>query len=291
MTEYAPSRIYVIGVYLKRIMRWRRTSWPYLSVDAFAKLADVSIYPPKYGKRAPSREEILGAEVIFCPSDRLEEFLRNFKDVIYPKVIISGNSDFEFHKIPENVPQSVNMMLLQNSFISDNKRIFTMPIGVENFRFGVNGHPNLFRFSKIPSTARDRVLFGPFSATHPVREEIKKEFAHIPDNWKFLNARIKPRHYRKLIKRNFEFVVSVRGNGVDTHRLWESIYRGRKAIIQRDSWSESLKFLEPYTHQVSEWSLSEVAKANLAKLEDFKPTDIPQMWMPYWEELVESFRS
>ena len=291
MTEYAPSRIYVIGVYLKRILRLRRISWPYLSVDAFAKLADVSVYPPKYGEKAPSRKRILEAEVIFCPSDRLEEFLRNYQGVICPKVIISGNSDFEFHKIPENVPDSVNLMLLQNSFISDNKRIFTMPIGVENFRLGVNGHPNLFRYSKIPTTARGRVLFGPFSPTHPVREEIKKELEHIPDNWKFLNKRIKPRQYRKLIKRNFEFIVSVRGNGVDTHRLWETIYRGRKAIIERDAWSESLKFLGPHVYQVAEWSLTEVAQTNLAKIQDFKPTDIPQMWMPYWAELVESFRN
>jgi hypothetical protein len=291
MTVYAPSRIYVIGVYLKRIVRWRRISWPYLSVDAFAKLADVEMYRSKYKGRAPSFKEIVAAKVVFCPSDRLEEFLSTYKGLIHPKVIISGNTDFEFHKIPENVPRSVKLMLLQNSFISDDKWIHTMPIGVENFRYGVNGHPRLFRYTHIPKNARGKILFGPFGATHSIREQVKLEFRNIPDKWIFLNSRIKPIKYRKLIEENFEFIVSVRGNGVDTHRLWETLYRGRKPIVQKDSWLSSLKFLDSYVYPINDWTVSEVSKVQEVEIIDFDPSDIPQLWMPYWRRLVEEFKS
>jgi hypothetical protein len=34
--------------------------------------------------------------------------------------------------------------------------------------------------------------------------------------------------------RNHTFVVCPRGNGVDTHRLWETLYMGSIPIVQRD---------------------------------------------------------
>lgn len=289
MTSYRPSRIYVIGVYLKRLVRWRRLSWPYLTVDAFARLAEVYISPPRFFVKPPTDHEIRNAKVIFCPSDKLEEFLSTHKNSINPNVIISGNSDYEFHVTPENIPNSVQMLLLQNSFISDNKRIFTMPIGVENFRFGVNGNPRLFKYSHTPKSARGRVLFGPFGATHPIRALVKLEFRSIPSNWLYLHSRIKPRKYRKLIKYNFEYVVSLRGNGVDTHRLWETLYRGRKAIVKNDSWLMSLPFIHPYVRTVDEWCIQEVKDSLTSGAQDFNPRDIPQLWMPYWEKMIKSF--
>lgn len=290
MTIYRPSRTYVMGVYAKRIVRWRRLSWPFLTVDAFARLADVSIYPPKFFGKQPTFEAISKAQVIFCPSDRLENFLLTFKGKISPKVIISGNSDFEFHRIPECVPASVNLLLLQNSFISDNKSIFTMPIGVENFRFGVNGNPKLFSYSPIPQNARGRLLLGPFSPTHPIREKIKKDLVQLPDNWLFLDERIKPREYRDMIETGFEYVASVRGNGVDTHRLWETLYRGRKAIVQKDNWIDSLVFLHPYIKRIGTWSKTEMSVTLETPSGDFNPRDIPELWMPYWKDLINHFK-
>ncbi len=41
---------------------------------------------------------------------------------------------------------------------------------------------------------------------------------------------------RKYLRelRNHEFVLCPRGNGVDTHRLWETLYMGSIPIVQRD---------------------------------------------------------
>lgn len=291
MTVDAPSRTYVLGVYLKRFLRWRRCSWPYLSVDAFSNLADVSLYPPKYRQKNPTQEKIEAASVIFCPSDRLDDFLDEYKGKIHPTVIISGNSDREFHNLPTNIPSSVRLLLLQNSFISDNKMIRTLPIGVENFRFGVNGHPRLFPNSLIPPTARGRILFGPFGSTHPLREEVTATFEAIAGNWVFKKGRIPPRSYRKLVAEEFEYIACVRGNGVDTHRLWETLYRGRKPIVQADRWLASLEFLQPHTQIVAKWSLKEISHCQDFIVEDFNPQDIPEIWMPYWANLISEFRN
>jgi hypothetical protein len=286
MTPYSPSRAYVLGVYLKRILRWRRNSWPYLSVDAFSILADVVVYPPKYRQRAPTRKQIEAAEVIFCPSDRLEEFLKEYGNAINPKVIISGNSDYEFWEIPKNLPKSLKLLLLQNSFVSNNETIMTIPIGVENFRFGVNGNPKLFQFSEIPNRARGRILFGPFGETHPIRKSVTSTFMGVSEKWIFLKERISPQRYSQLVAEDFEFVACVRGNGVDTHRLWETIYRGRKAIVRQDAWLDSLNFLKPFIHVIGEWGIEELSKCEKTTTPDFNPKEVEELWMPYWSKLI-----
>ena len=291
MAAYSPSRAYVLGVYLKRILRWRRDSAPYISIDAIANLADVSVFPPKFRQKPPTRVQIEKAEVIFCPSDRLIEFLDAYAGLINPKVIISGNSDYEFRAIPVNLPRSVKLLLLQNSYISDNKIIQTLPIGVENFRFGVNGNPRLFPFSRIPVAARGRILIGPFGETHPLRKLVKATFKNFSGNCVFLEGRIPPRKYRKLISEGFEYIACVQGNGVDTHRLWETLYRGRKPILKKDEWLDSLHFLKPYIHTVSDWSVQELSRSETFKVEDFNPSQIPEIWMPYWRELISKSRN
>jgi hypothetical protein len=286
--KYIEGRLYVISVRSKQLLRHGKTSWPYLSPDAFASLADVQIFKPKFSKKNLSNEDILRAKVIFCPSDHLSIFLAEYRGLISPKVIISGNSDFEFHDIPRNIPESVRILLLQNSFISDNKRIFTLPIGVENFRLGVNGHPKLFQFSPITLKARGRLLIGPFSSTHSVRKEIKERFSRHLGNWLVLETPIKPRKYGELIKKEFEYVLCARGNGVDTHRLWEALYRGRKAIIANDDWSKSLLFLQPFVSLVNDWEISTLKNVMVNNKSDFDPKDIPELWMPYWKQFVQS---
>ena len=72
--------------------------------------------------------------------------------------------------------------------------------------------------------------------------------------------------------RSSNFVLCPQGNGVDTHRLWETLYMGGVPIIKRnpmltnlvdglpiiqvDSWKQinSVKFLEEQWHQVQELS-------------------------------------
>lgn len=290
MTTDSPSRLYVIGVYFKRIIRWRRDSSPYISIDAIAKFADVNLYPPKFRQRQPSFKAIQKASVIFCPSNKLDEFLSKYSGLISPKVIISGNSDHEFKSIPENLPDSLNLLLLQNSLISDNKLIWTLPIGVENFRFGVNGNPRLFPFTGIPQKARGRIIFGPFGNTHPIRQIVTEKFRNQSGYCEFLEGRIPPRRYRKIIAENFEYVACVRGNGVDTHRLWETLYRGRKPIAISDKWLESLIFLKPYVYTLSAWEVESVKNIDKLRIKDFNPVDIEELWISYWKKMIEKAR-
>ena len=286
-----PSRITVLFIYIKRILRWRRNSYPLLSVDAFVDLSDYVAFPPIYRRRL-RQKKMNKAKIIFCPSEKLQDFLDENFDQINAKVIIAGNSDYEFHNPIRNVPSSVNLLLLQNSLISENEKIFTLPIGVENLRWGVNGHPKLMEFNS-KNNAKRGILIGPFSNTHMVRVELlaklKAPDASLNESNEIVISRIKPRKYKKIML-SFKFVACVRGNGIDTHRLWETLYRGRIPLVESSKWLDSLKYLELPIIEVKNWSVDELNRiAETQEARFFDPSDIEVLWMPYWEKFIKSY--
>jgi hypothetical protein len=283
-----PSRAYVLGVYAKRFLRWQRTSYPFLTIDAFATLADYRFNPVRWRLSERNVINIVNAEVIFCKSEELEILFRSHPD-IQAKVIICGNSDFEFHKIPSGIPKSVRALFLQNSFISDNRSTFTLPIGLENFRWGVNGNPKLFD-STSKKSVKDEILFGPFGKTHSIRQEVIKELMGRGGPWSVLPPeRISPVKYSTIVKK-YRYVAAVRGNGIDTHRLWESLYRGIIPIVQDDDWSQSLKYLNLPIRFVKNWN-TELLRIEIANSppQSFNSSDYECLWMPYWEKKISSF--
>ena len=288
MSVSKPSRIKVLHIYLKRLLRWRRNSSPYISGDAFSDLADFVFNPPRW-RNFNNGNSLSGARIIFCRSDQLERMFVQYRDQINAKVIIAGNSDYEFHQVPKNIPSSIRAIFLQNSFISDNQFIFSIPIGLENFRLGVNGNPKLIKAGKVKKTNYGRILFGPLSATHPVREFITQHFNKLDSKWDLLTERLNPRTYDQIAN-SYSFIAAVRGNGVDTHRLWESLYRGLIPIVVKDSWWKSLEHIFPQVKTISEWSYSEIERVILDKnIIDISEVSCDALWMPYWENKINDF--
>jgi hypothetical protein len=77
---------------------------------------------------------------------------------------------------------------------------------------------------------------------------------------------------------------------VDTHRLWESLYRGLVPIVVDDSWWKSLSKLYPQVVSISKWRSDEVKNVLLSQRPtDFDPKTIDALWMPYWEKKISDF--
>jgi hypothetical protein len=288
MPEARPSRFYVLGVYAKRILLWRRNSSPFLSGDLFADMADYVYKPPRF--RAFKRQQIplRTAKVIFCRSENLQELFTSSFEEINASVVICGNSDFEFRILPEMIPPSVKALFLQNSFISDNKFIFTLPIGIENLRWGVNGNPCLFE--RQIANPDNKILFGPFGNTHPVRTQVIENFRGSKLLWDCLpSGRISPRDYAKIARR-YKLIAAVRGNGIDTHRHWESLYRGVIPVTLRDKWSESLEAIGIPFLLIDSWGEASVSKLfSTPNMRIINPLEIDVIWEPYWRRLIQSF--
>jgi len=283
--EQKPSRLSVAYVYAKRISRWRRNSEPFLSGDLFADKSDISVFPPKYRGQQPSIRDIKEALVIFCPSNRLQEFLDLHRNNINAKVIIAGNSDFDFHELPSGIPKSVRQLFLQNSFISDSDLVTTLPIGIENLRWGVNGHPRLMKKDKNWSLRNNMLLMGPFGLTHSERYNLPYLFSNDP-NIKLVENRISPKLYSQLTN-DYRYVAAVRGNGVDTHRFWESLYRGAMPVVKITKWSQSLRSFDLPFVEIRDWVPDDIYSIFSDTVSrDFNPSEIDSLWWPFWKNQI-----
>jgi len=287
--ESRPSRLKVAKIYLQRALNSVGNSSPYLSGDLFADNCDIAIGSDGLRRRPISGRSIKSANVIYCRSDLLESFFEeNFK-LITAKVVIAGNSDREFHTYPDKIPPSVRHLFLQNSFISNSARTTAIPIGIENKRWAVNGVKS-FMSSTIPWDERSNaIMVGPFGLTHPIRVGIEETFSKLSLNEiAFYPNRLEPINYAKIAG-GYKFVAAVRGNGVDTHRHWESIYRGSKIVVQRDNWSINFEDLNLPIIYVDGWSVDSVLES-LKNDSFFKdPKELPTLWWPYWNEKIRKF--
>ena len=90
--------------------------------------------------------------------------------------------------------------------------------------------------------------------------------------------------------RETRYVAAVRGNGVDTHRHWETLYRGGIPIIVEDAWSAGIDTLNLPFLKVDAWSTDQL-QGFIRKGWDlgFSPEKIPALWWPYWKKLIGSY--
>ena len=285
--EVRPSRSKVLGVYSKRILLRNFNSKPYLSGDLFADNADYVHNPTSYRYNRSWYRSLKDAQVIFCPSADLQDFFLEFEKSINAKVVLSGNDDFDFVSIPTNIPRSVKHLILQNSFVSDGKIISTLPIGIENIRYGVNGFPSHMKpcngYSK-----KNKVLVGPFGLTHNDRLEAFNNFKFENEDVDLITERLSPKDFSNLMQQ-YNYVAAVRGNGVDTHRLWESLYRGVVPVLKDDAWSRSLTSYNLPISYISNWDLSSMHQLLTQNPDIFESKKLPALWWPYWKQKINAF--
>jgi hypothetical protein len=263
-----------------------RISYPYLSGDLFARNADLHVTDNFFVNDLNLTRKVSEAKVIFVQSHLLQDFFQLFGDKVKAKILFAGNSDFEFRKPLQNVPQSLVGIYLQNSFISDNETIFTLPIGLENLRLGFNGLPKLFK-DQIPWAEKtDRFLLGPFGNTHESRISIiniLKNESHVLD---YYSGYISPMSLKRISNR-YKFVIALRGNGVDTHRVWESLYRGSLPAVMKDAWSDSLIKQGFDIGQLTRWSTEELIGLMQMRANSEVRINEKLFWN-YWHELIKS---
>ena len=257
----------------------RRLSTPYISSAYFKSLCDFKLDPFNKFSREQLRALDL-AHIVFCKSHQLIQVIEMYSRYLKGKTLIAGDSDFDFTELNFKFG-SISRLFLQNSFISDGKRINTLPLGVENLSLALNGLPWNLRSSSKEKWPQ--ILVGPASKTHPVREKL---FNQVASN-SFLTVTtdmLSPRAYAKFSS-NFQGVACPRGNGEDTHRLWETLYRGSCPVVKENLWSQSLLKLGIPMILVSDWSYESLAQAHSClPLYRINSKSIPALWTAFWKK-------
>ncbi len=262
-----------------------RTSAPFLSQDTFKRFADLDFD----SKRPISAKEVELARTIFCNSGNVENFLEMYGKNIRAKVLIFGNNDVDFLDFPHSIPSSVTAIYLQNSQISDGF-FRTLPIGIENIKYAQNGLPHLLGSSFLSAEKQDRFLAGPFGNTHNERVHLL-DFINQLEGDSLIDlktGRVEPKEYARLSS-SYRFILCPRGNGLDTHRFWESLYRGSLPVVIKSPWSQSIARLGIPIIEIDQWGAIPT-KSNTIRndYESFSPSQIAALWEKHWlQELLQ----
>jgi hypothetical protein len=260
-----------------------KTNYPYLSGDSFARACDVTVY--NANKVPPTI--LADAYSIFCTGEKLEQFLEEYRGLINATILVVGNSDRDFYSLNCDFPRSVKAVYLQNSHIS-NGFFRTLPIGLENLRYGRNGLPSLFNYRETVGDKLNAILVGPYSPTHPEREELLPWGGILDDRIKFISNSLSPKKLANIASK-YKYIACPRGNGTDTHRFWETLYRGSIPVVKKSLWSQSISDLGITLIQLNSWDFNEFCEEiNNFNFDVNQPRESEILWMNYWEQILNS---
>lgn len=273
------QRVAALRIYRNRILNWNRSNAPFLSGDGIASLCDVSVFPPRYRGVIPTIRKISSAHSIFCPSDKLELLISTYSEAINASVLVLGNSDRDFYE-RVTLPTSVKKVFLQNSHISD--AVYqTLPIGIENLRWGRNGFKSLVHPSFSQVKKMDSILVGPFSPTHEERNDLEQWKSYRDPRLKYCLTNQEPSQLARLSS-EFKFIACPRGNGTDTHRFWETLYRGSVPVVKESRWSNSIKSLGIPVLELQGWDYDEFLEKRVV-FNGQDPKLIEALWLDFWQ--------
>lgn len=270
--------------FFKNLYR-NQTSEPFLSGDVFASLSDLVVDSHLFLDPKLFESRVSKAQIVFCPSGLVENFVEAFPQRTPLDILLVGNGDKNFTSELQLTQRVTRFAFIQNSFISNGLNIFTLPIGLENKRLGVNG---LIKFHPDKREARTgSILVGPFSPTTQSRNQFTEEkFSEFP-NFRFIKERVELSVYSEYLH-SHDYVLCPEGNGFDTHRVWETLYAGSKPVLLSSTWSKSLVAQGFPLILTDSWDPLVIENAiQRSRHDEINPNNISQLWSPHWKNLFD----
>lgn len=191
------------------------------------------------------------SEIVFCKTDFINQAFEKIKGLNKKIILITGNSDYSItNEIVKHCPTNVEKWYAINAE-SDLPVVEGIPLGLDNsIECKVDGHGYVWDHAIIkPSILFDvcnkkvdctHYIYANFTEnTHPSRKQVAsicKSLSYITCEINQVHQDMNSKDYR-LYTHNIlkhKMVVCPRGNGVDTHRLWETLYLNRIPIIQKN---------------------------------------------------------
>lgn len=174
--------------------------------------------------------ELKHGDIIFCKTDFINQFFEKIKDIKVSLKLITHNSDYNINEhLFRKKPDCIKAWWGQNINFT-NKNLFSIPIGLENiwFRGGVQYNTIINKLTYGVFQKKTKLIY----VNHAQRNEIRKNaYIYFADK-KYSTVKHSV-NYNQYIQDIIEhqFVLCPDGNGIDTHRLWESLYLGRIPIV------------------------------------------------------------
>ena len=155
-------------------------------------------------------------------------------------IIISGHSDYTITSEIVDYYQPKIWYCINKQ--TDRPNIFALPLGITNDTYESELHPiygNIDSMIQVmhETTAYKNWIYMNFNInTYPIERNAvydllkDRSYVTIGETINTLDGRIQ---FLREIKAH-TFVLCPRGNGIDTHRLWETLYMGSIPILRKD---------------------------------------------------------
>jgi hypothetical protein len=229
----------------------------FLSGEALQSLCDVTWWNQEkrsFHTSIPSLTTYLLSEpqhadkgnILFVYTDLLDEFIKAIlPHRTKPFVLVTHNSD---HSIDESHYSLLNNQLLvhmysQNTFIR-HKKLTAIPLGIANamWKHGNQSHFKELIRQAVPFSEKKSKVYSNVNLSTNLSHRSK--VMDIVNQLSFVDSvpSNKPHMEYLLELTTYKWVASPKGNGVDCHRLWETLYA--KSIPLVDDTENTREFLE-----------------------------------------------
>ncbi|CAN5216204.1 hypothetical protein BH20ACT16_BH20ACT16_03170 [soil metagenome] len=189
--------------------------------------------------------------------------LDDFKQHVWPHldgtghVLMTHNSDLEVGDADRPLLDDPRLAawFAQNALI-DHPKLVPLPIGIANAMWK-HGNLDVLHRAIVRGQHSERselvfLHFNPatYAGRQPIWDALRKNFPHIPAT---PAASKGYKHYLADLARH-RFCVAPRGNGVDTHRVWECLYLGVTPIVERSTHTEHWERLGLDILVIDDWA-------------------------------------
>ncbi len=264
-----------------------RSPWPpFVSGDGFRAHCD-HVFDEEDQSLDP--RIIKPYEVLFVKTDYLSAFFSKIHPNISCKyILVTHNSDY-------SAPGAFASFLEEEKLVAwfgqniDNahSKLHPIPIGIANRMWG-HGRGSVIQEVQSLAIPKNGMLYVNIAiGTYPKeRELVYNLLANAPFSY---CATVKPFEVYLQELASCKFVATPRGNGLDTHRLWESLYLGSYPIVKTST-------LDPlYTELpviiIQEWDqITEEFLEQKYKELNTKNFNIEKINMSYWIKLIDNHK-
>ncbi len=267
----------------------RGSSFPFISGDTFRACADYTFDElTKYV--IPGN--VQWGEIIFVKTDYIGEFFEQIHpSIVNPYVLITHNSDY-------GIP-GVNLRYLDDDKLlawfgqnveSNHPKLHPIPIGIAN-RCWAHGNIEIFKqvVKLSPKLGKSVLLYMNFQigTRFDERSYVYHLFCYEPF---CLVSGLKPlpQYLQELTQS--KFVLSPRGNGLDTHRTWEALICGSIPIVKTSTLDPMYEGLPVFI--IDDWCLitEDLLNSQYQKMQT-KSYSLERVYADYWISKIQSYKS
>lgn len=274
---------------LMAIKNDRGSSYPFISGDTFRSICDYICDETQWDKtsRAPA------GSIIFVKGDMVSKFINeNVPKLKRPVILVIHNSDETMpggHLLSVLSNPNIGHVFAQN-LIGRYEKCTAIPIGLAN-RCWSHGNTDIFKQALYgPAEHRNKFLYLNIQiATYAgERSLVVNLFKDQP----FCTYSPQPKSLQSYLSDllQHEMVLCPRGNGPDTHRLWETLLMGAVPVVRRIGMEDLYDGLPVLV--VDSWqSVNEAfLQENLQNIRSQK-YDISRFFADYWLRRIRSAKA